>query len=36
LSGDLTLWDQHGSRVIRGNLIVLPLSGNRLIVLELV
>jgi hypothetical protein len=30
-SGDLTLWDQHGSEVIRGNLIVLPLNGNQLI-----
>ena len=27
-SGDLTLWDQHGSQVIRGNLIVLPLVGQ--------
>jgi len=33
-SRDLTLWDQHGSRVIRGNLIVLPLSGNQLIAIE--
>jgi uncharacterized protein len=33
-SGDLTLWDQHGSRVIRGNLIVLPLTDNQLIVIE--
>ncbi len=33
-SGDLTLWDQHGSHVIRGNLIVLPLNGNQLIALE--
>ncbi len=33
-SGDLTLWDQHGSRVIRGNLIVLPLVDNQLIVIE--
>jgi len=33
-SGDLTLWDQHGSQVIRGNLIVLPLSGNQLIAIE--
>jgi uncharacterized protein len=33
-SGDLTLWDQHGSRVIRGNLIVLPLVDNKLIVIE--
>jgi uncharacterized protein len=33
-SGDLTLWDQHGSRVIRGNLLVLPLAGNQVIVVE--
>ena len=33
-SRDLTLWDQHGSRVIRGNLIVLPLNGNQLIAIE--
>jgi uncharacterized protein len=33
-SGDLTLWDQHGSLVIRGNLIVLPLNGYQLIALE--
>ena len=33
-SGDLTLWDQHGSQVIRGNLIVLPLGSNQLIALE--
>jgi hypothetical protein len=33
-SGDLTLWDQHGSPVIRGNLIVLPLVDNQLIVIE--
>ena len=33
-SGDLTLWDQHGSRVIRGNLIVLPLVDNKLIAIE--
>jgi uncharacterized protein len=33
-SGDLTLWDQHGSQVIRGNLIVLPLYGNQLIAIE--
>jgi uncharacterized membrane protein (UPF0182 family) len=33
-SGDLTLWDQHGSRVIRGNLIILPLVDNKLIVIE--
>ena len=28
------MWDQHGSRVIRGNLIVLPLNGNQLIAIE--
>lgn len=33
-SGDLSLWDQRGSRVIRGNLIVLPLADNQLIVIE--
>jgi uncharacterized membrane protein (UPF0182 family) len=33
-SGDLTLWDQHGSRVIRGNLLILPLIGNKLIAIE--
>jgi uncharacterized protein len=33
-SGNLTLWDQHGSRVIRGNLIVLPLVDNQLIMIE--
>ena len=33
-SGDLTLWDQHGSRVIRGNLVVLPLNDNQLIAIE--
>lgn len=33
-SGDLTLWDQHGSQVIRGNLILLPLNGNQLIAIE--
>jgi uncharacterized protein len=33
-SGDLTLWDQHGSRVIRGNLFVLTLNGNQLIAIE--
>jgi uncharacterized protein len=33
-SRDLTLWDQHGSHVIRGNLIVLPLNGNQLIAIE--
>jgi uncharacterized membrane protein (UPF0182 family) len=33
-SPDLSLWDQHGSDVIRGNLIVLPLAGNQLIAIE--
>jgi uncharacterized protein len=28
------LWDQHGSQVIRSNLIVLPLNGNQLIAIE--
>ncbi|HLZ82355.1 MAG TPA: UPF0182 family protein, partial [Caulobacteraceae bacterium] len=33
-SGDLTLWDQHGSHVIRGNLIILPLVDNQLVAIE--
>jgi uncharacterized protein len=33
-SGNLTLWDQHGSHVIRGNLIILPLGSNQMIALE--
>jgi uncharacterized membrane protein (UPF0182 family) len=33
-SRDLTLWDQHGSRVIRGNLLILPLSDNQLVAIE--
>ena len=33
-SGDLTLWDQHGSRVIRGNLIVLPFVDNQIVIIE--
>ncbi len=33
-SGDLTLWDQHGSRVIRGNLLILPLKDNQLVAIE--
>jgi len=33
-SGNLTLWDQHGSQVIRGNLLVLPLNSNQLIAIE--
>ena len=30
ISQQLTLWDQHGSSVIRGNLIVIPLDGTLL------
>jgi uncharacterized membrane protein (UPF0182 family) len=33
-SGDLTLWDQHGSHVIRGNLIILPLGDHQLVAME--
>jgi len=33
-SANLTLWDQHGSSVIRGNLIILPLNGNQLVAIE--
>jgi uncharacterized protein len=33
-SSNLTLWDQHGSRVIRGNLIILPLNGGQLVAIE--
>jgi uncharacterized membrane protein (UPF0182 family) len=33
-SADLTLWDQHGSHVIRGNLLILPLAGGQLIAIE--
>ncbi|MGC2415881.1 MAG: UPF0182 family protein [Stellaceae bacterium] len=33
-SGDLTLWDQHGSRVIHGNLLILPLNDNQLVAIE--
>lgn len=32
LSGQLTLWDQRGSNVIRGNLLVIPLNGTLLYV----
>jgi uncharacterized membrane protein (UPF0182 family) len=32
LSGQLTLWDQRGSKVIRGNLLVIPLNGTLLYV----
>jgi len=30
LSGQLTLWDQRGSNVIRGNLLAIPLNGTML------
>jgi hypothetical protein len=33
-SANLTLWDQHGSHVIRGNLLVLPLAGGQLVAIE--
>jgi uncharacterized membrane protein (UPF0182 family) len=33
-TGDLTLWDQHGSHVIRGNLLILPLAGGQLVTIE--
>jgi uncharacterized membrane protein (UPF0182 family) len=33
-SGDLTLWDQRGSRVLHGNLLILPLNDNQLIAIE--
>jgi uncharacterized membrane protein (UPF0182 family) len=33
-SGDLTLWDQHGSHVIRGNLLIMPLAGGQLVAIE--
>jgi uncharacterized membrane protein (UPF0182 family) len=33
-TGDLTLWDQHGSHVVRGNLIILPLAGGQLVAIE--
>jgi len=32
ISGQLTLWDQRGSSVIRGNLLALPIGGNFLYV----
>jgi uncharacterized membrane protein (UPF0182 family) len=32
ISGQLTLWSQHGSRVIRGNLLVIPVAGDVLYV----
>ena len=32
ISQQITLWDQHGSTVIRGNLITVPLAGKLLYV----
>ena len=28
------MWDQHGSRVIHGNLLILPLNDNQLVAIE--
>ena len=33
-SADLTLWDQHGSHVVRGNLLILPLANGQLVAIE--
>ena len=33
-SADLTLWDQQGSHVIRGNLLILPLANGQLVAIE--
>jgi uncharacterized membrane protein (UPF0182 family) len=33
-SADLTLWDQHGSHVARGNLLILPLANGQLVAIE--
>ncbi|HLK24763.1 MAG TPA: UPF0182 family protein, partial [Caulobacteraceae bacterium] len=33
-SADLTLWDQRGSHVIRGNLLILPLASGQLVAIE--
>ncbi len=33
-SADLTLWDQHGSHVVRGNLLILPLANGQLVAVE--
>ncbi|HEY3887052.1 MAG TPA: UPF0182 family protein [Caulobacteraceae bacterium] len=33
-SADLSLWDQHGSNVIRGNLLILPLANGQLVAIE--
>jgi uncharacterized membrane protein (UPF0182 family) len=32
ISKDLTLWNQQGSRVLRGNIIALPVTGGFLYV----
>jgi uncharacterized protein len=32
LSGQLTLWDQHGSKVIRGNILAIPVNNTLLYV----
>ena len=32
LSGQLTLWDQHGSKVIRGNVLAIPVNNTLLYV----
>ncbi|KPJ60366.1 MAG: hypothetical protein AMJ46_06945 [Latescibacteria bacterium DG_63] len=34
ISKDFTLWNQQGSRVIQGNLLVIPLADNRLLYVE--
>ena len=34
ISKDFTLWNQQGSRVIQGNLLVIPLSDNRLLYVQ--
>jgi len=34
ISQQLTLWDQRGSEVIRGNLLILPLIGNLIVGFE--
>jgi hypothetical protein len=33
-SANLTLWDQQGSHVIRGNLLILPLANGQLVAIE--
>jgi hypothetical protein len=33
-SANLTLWDQQGSHVIRGNLLILPLASGQLVAIE--